>query len=56
MPQFIVRAESHTKDGSSLGGEMIVVTSANVEQARQDGAAQLGLDPLRLVVEPLPPW
>lgn len=56
MAQFIVRAAAHTKDGSALGGEMIVVTAPSAEAAKIQGANDLRRPLEDVIVEPLPPW
>jgi hypothetical protein len=52
MPQFIVYAPATSKDGSALGAGIVMVTAANAEAARADGALQLRENPVDLVVVP----
>ena len=58
MPSFIVRKPAITKDGSSLGPSMLMVTAPSAEAAKIDGANQLGCHPNQVIAEPYldPAW
>jgi hypothetical protein len=67
MPSYVARTFSSTKDGSQQGRwsssqdqqgrwsgpTMAVITAPNAEAARQDAAAQLGVQPSMVIIEPI---
>ncbi len=54
MPQFIVRTLAHTKDGSQLGGGILMVTTPSAEAAKIQGANDLGVPVSSVTAERMP--
>jgi hypothetical protein len=52
MPQFIVRAAPASKDGSTIGGGIIVVTAASEKAAKIIGANDLQVPITAVIAEP----
>ena len=50
MPQFIVSKTASSKDGSSMGPSVVMITADNAAEARVQGAATLKTTPTNVKV------
>lgn len=55
MAQFIVHEESFTPDGSDYEKNPVFIHAPDIEKAKEDGAALLGVSVTKVVAEPYAP-